>query len=189
MKKLVLVVASLVFSTSSFADKCNLDDFIKKERNDNPQYEIGDITEEISSFKILGNKKRAYFYSIPSEECKTDKFVISGDKVKGLGTDGFYIKVDYVNPKTGGKTLGWIKTEQLGQIAESSGATNVKKIKGGVGSTASGIKDFDITCSNDKTYQIRYASSDDSWFSDDEEFDIKAASITEFANKFCKIKK
>ena len=174
-----------MYSTQILAVNCNFDEYMKQEVDDNPQYGIIHISNAVSSFRIKG-KNHVFFNSIPTEACKTDKFLISGDIIKGISTDGVYIKADYINYNSGIKTTGWIKTNELEQIPKELNIPNVKKILGGVGSTASGIKNYEITCENDKTYEVIHITFEDSWsIYNGDEIKIKTPSVDDFSEKFC----
>ncbi len=173
-----------MYSTQILAVNCNFDEYMKQEVDDNPQYEIIHISNAVSSFRIKG-KNHVFFNSIPTEVCKTDKFLISGDIIKGISTDGVYIKADYINYNSGVKTTGWIKTNELEQIPKELNIPNVKKILGGVGSTSSGIKNYEITCENDKTYEVIHITFEDSWsIYNGDEIKIKTPSVDVLLKNF-----
>jgi tetratricopeptide (TPR) repeat protein len=185
MKKLFLLAILYAPVITWSAENCIMP------KNEANGLHLEGISEGVSKFQVIGSpKERVYFFSVPLDNCKTDKFIIVGDKIYANALFGEYMSVTYTNPKTNVVVKGWIKMSQLKQSSDNT-LTEVKKISGGVGSTASGMKLYSITCSNNENYDVTYDPFDNTWMlsEDGSSIEIKRTVINEFAEQFCKGKK
>lgn len=198
MKNILLTFILVILPTISAAgSKCIPPNYNVINEDGDALFRLDEISSDVSIFNVVGtSKERAYFYSEASDNCKTDKFVIVGDKVNGFEIAGDYIHASYVNPKTGGSAKGWIKQTQLEQSGDNTTSGNVNKILGGVGAFGDqDIKSYDITCFNGETYDISYNKylHPHPWGSNTfelvEEYSTNTASVKEFAESFCKGKR
>lgn len=59
-------------------------------------------------------RDRLYFHSAPEPGCRLrDTFVIKGEPLQALNEYGTYTEVQYVNPRTGRISLGWVESGRL----------------------------------------------------------------------------
>lgn len=114
MKKLLLLAASLVFSAGAWASP-TCDKIAKVAQANASNY--GDEATAL----IQGKKgSRNYFYTAPSNQCRSKAFIIPNDKVlilqDILSNGESWAYVSFVNNKTSQITQGWIKKNSLGEM-------------------------------------------------------------------------
>lgn len=67
--------------------------------------------------KYLVKSKKLYFYDAPDKLCQDEggKFIVSGDSVTARHSQAYpqFLFVSYIHPKTGDKTEGWVKADDL----------------------------------------------------------------------------
>lgn len=68
----------------------------------------------------VAGKARLYFHSAPDGACRLrDTFVVNGDTLQALNEYGTFTEVQYVHPRTGRLTQGWVES---GRLEETLGA-------------------------------------------------------------------
>lgn len=81
---------------------------------------------------------RAWFYSQPDEQCKTERFIIRGDRVLQYRKQGEFAYVNYINSKN--KVVdGWIKLSLLEKADEQKNMLNYQDF---IWSSDNGEADF-----------------------------------------------
>lgn len=88
--------------------------------------------------KVVISVGRAWFYSQPDEQCKTDHFIIRGDRVLQYRRQGDFAYVNYINSKNK-VAEGWIKLSLLEKTDEQSNALNYEDF---IWSSDNGTADF-----------------------------------------------
>jgi hypothetical protein len=74
------------------------------------------VAEWQAARRVTG-KARLHFHSAPEPACKLrDAFVIGGDRVQALNEYATYTEVQYVHPRTGRVTQGWVDSGRLEEI-------------------------------------------------------------------------
>ncbi|WP_342118697.1 hypothetical protein [Pseudoduganella sp. OTU4001] len=69
---------------------------------------------EWQAVRLVAGKDRLYFHSAPERSCRQgETFVVRGDKLQALFEYGTYTEVQYVHPRTGRITLGWVESGRL----------------------------------------------------------------------------
>ncbi|RUT65130.1 hypothetical protein CKG00_00950 [Morganella morganii] len=81
---------------------------------------------------------RAWFYSQPDEQCKTDRFIIRGDRVLQYRRQGDFAYVNYINSKKK-VAEGWIKLSLLEKADEQNNTLNYEDF---IWSSDNGEADF-----------------------------------------------
>lgn len=62
----------------------------------------------------VAGKERVHFHSAPERSCRMrDTFVVRGDTLQALHEYGTFTEVQYVHPRTGRVTLGWVESGRL----------------------------------------------------------------------------
>lgn len=62
-------------------------------------------------------KERVYFHSAPERGCRLRaSFVVPGDSLQALNEYGTFTEVQYLHPRTGKRTLGWVESGRLEEI-------------------------------------------------------------------------
>ncbi|MYN03696.1 hypothetical protein GTP41_16510 [Pseudoduganella sp. DS3] len=62
----------------------------------------------------VAGKERLHFHSAPEPGCRLRAtFVIKGDSLHALNEYGTFTEVQYVNPRTGRISLGWVESGRL----------------------------------------------------------------------------
>lgn len=63
--------------------------------------------------RVIG-KERLHFHSAPELGCRLrETFVIKGDTLQALHEYGTFTEVQYVHPRTGRISLGWVESGRL----------------------------------------------------------------------------
>ncbi|WP_374581022.1 hypothetical protein [Pseudoduganella sp.] len=62
----------------------------------------------------VAGKERVHFHSAPERDCRLrGTFVVKGDVLQALHEYGIFTEVQYVHPRTGRVTLGWVESGRL----------------------------------------------------------------------------
>ncbi len=69
---------------------------------------------EWQAARRVAGKGRLHFHSAPQRDCKLrDTFVIGGDKLQALNEYATFTEVQFVHPRTGRVTQGWVDSGRL----------------------------------------------------------------------------
>ena len=71
------------------------------------------VAGELAGRRVEG-KARLHFHSAPDAACRLrDVFVVPGDALQALNEYGIYTEVQFVHPRTGRITQGWVESGRL----------------------------------------------------------------------------
>src|SRR6478735_4835500 len=105
VQRAIILITVLVASPLATAEDVSCTDIASKADS-----EAGMVLPRLS-YKVASDG-RLYFYSAPSESCRTDVFVIPKDELISYSELNGWLSVMYTHPKTGEISEGWVKSDR-----------------------------------------------------------------------------
>jgi hypothetical protein len=68
---------------------------------------------EANGSGMIGLPGRSLLYTAPDQNCRSGKFIVSGDKVAILASMPGWMRVRYTHPLTGAVTTGWVTSDRV----------------------------------------------------------------------------